>query len=264
MNKDIMKQYALPMIVIGTILIIAGGYHAFNPVLAVSAHDDRADVQRMLATTTFTVGTSYTSCSELDMALLQSHDNNPQNGKIDAVELLVAINNANAGVLQWDEYYQIEYAWRTWCPIDLPVVPAQIDDSTDTLTLTASSYNPGDTVEMLAWGENIGGEEWHGAVTFTVTQPDGSVYVIKESDGINVGAGSSTEAGESFTLPSDAASGAWTIQSKWIDDGGNIHAMSTIDLGTETIWGYDISMIGVLIALIGLLIVGYGLAKRKS
>jgi hypothetical protein len=311
MNEDTMKQYALPMIAIGVILMIAGGYQAFNPVLAVSAHDDRADVQRMLAITTFTVegfnptvsisgvptgsvqeGTPVSiTCTwdydgmpnRGDVALIRfSYDLAPFIHIVERVDVTAdtgsrtfdtVVDNVDADVsgvvyvcaLRDSSYVDIADEWSSEFTItDTPIPPAQIDDATDTLTLDADTYSPGDTIQMQAWGENIGGCEWFGEVTFTVTQPNGAVYVTQESGPTFVSAGGSATVDGSFTLPSDATAGTWTIQSKWIDEDGNVHALSTIDLGIETIWGYDISMIGALTALIGLLLVGYGFAKRKS
>ena len=305
MNKDTMKQYALPMIAIGVILMIAGGYQAFNPVLAVSAHDDRADTRSMLATTTFTVegfdptvhlhgapsgsvqeGTPVTLTCTWDFDGLTPgwvsfnhnypwkalHQNavTTQTGSQSQDVFVPSVNNDMISAVfgctiqdgagkevatQWSPPYTI---------LDVPNPPAQIDDTTDTLTLTASSYSLGDTVGMQAWGENIGGETWLGSVYFIITQPDGKLFDEVAQYDLSVTAGSSEIVTDSFSLPSTGQSGTWTIQSKWIDEDGNVHALSTIDLGTETIWGFDIDVFGALIAMIGLLIVGYGLSKRKS
>ena len=261
MDKKQMKQYAPAMIVIGVILLLVTGYQAFNPVMAVSAHDDRSDVQRMLATTTFEVTPAYT-CGSLDMALLMSYDNSPQNGAIDAVELMVAVANWNEGGITEDELNQLEYAWKANCHVDLPPDPARIDDNTDTLTTSETTYNPGDTVSMTAWGENIGDQAWSGSVDFRVTAPFNSL-VAQETD-ITVAAGSSYSATGSWTIPTDAPAGTYTLQTQWIDDAGTVHAMSTIDLGTETIWGFDINVLGSIGAILGVLLLIGGLMYRKK
>ena len=308
MKNNTTNQNAMIAIVIGAILMIAGGYQAFNPVLAVSAHDDRADRQ-MLAITTFemvgvapTITTTWgddpiTSINEgepvnvtctwdyggtTDYGMVRIVSWEPWTGLLDEVSasiptgshmfsvvtplvnadttnakyMCILLDSAGTGIVN---SYGHEYTI-----LDVPNPPAQIDDTTDTLTLDKVSYNQGDTVMMTAWGENVGGETWLGEVDFIITQPDGTVYDVVSQYDISVTAGSSRTVTDSFSLLSTGQSGTWTIQSKWIDEDGNIHALSTIDLGTETIWGYDINVFGALIALIGLLIVGYGFSKRKS
>jgi len=266
MTKDTMKQYALPMIAIGVILILAGGYQAVNPVLAVSAHDDSADIQRtMLATTTFTVSSPYTSCSELNMALLQSYDHNPQNGVIDYDEAMQAISDWNDHLLTDDDITQVHYAWDNSCPVDVPLTPARIDDNTDTLVTDKSEYSTGDRVSLTATGRNTGEQTWNGKVTFTVTNPSGAVYITKTNTGVSVSAGGLKGTTNSFDLPTDTASyGTWSIQSKWIDDAGTIHAMTIIDLGNTSVAGIDIDVLGGIGAGLGLLLLIGGLMARKE
>lgn len=262
MNKKQMKQYAPAMIVIGVILLLVTGYQAFNPVLAVSAHDDRADMRSMLAITTFEVTPAYT-CDSLDMALLMSCDNNPQNGVIDMGELFAAVDLLNVGAITEDQYRQIEYAYVNGCPVDLPPDPARIDDTTDTLTTDKSSYSPGDVVTMTATGTNIGAENWHGYIIFYSTNPEGNTDEEYEYE-LDVAAGATESRNGLMTLPTSATVGTWSIQSKWIDDAGTVHAMSTIDLGTETIWGIDINVLGAIGAILGVLLLIGGLMYRKD
>lgn len=305
MKDNTMNQNAMIAIVIGAILILAGGYQAVNPVLAVSAHDDRADVQRMLATATFTMegfnptvtisdtpSGSIQEGTPIDITCIWDCDGMPNiksvvlmHRKPSLMRIGTVESPANTGSHTFstlaphvaadtagsfvcvladlsDNTVATDYS-SEYIITDTPISPAQIDDTTDTLTTGETTYRPGETVIMSAWGENIGEQEWYdGRVEFRVTVPFDSL-VAQETD-INVAAGSSYTATGTWTTPSDAIAGTYTLQSMWIDEDGNVHAMSTIDLGTETIWGYDISVFGVLIALIGLLIVGYGFSKRKS
>ena len=136
--------------------------------------------------------------------------------------------------------------------------PANIDDGTDTLTFDKSSYQFGDTVGMYATGTNIGGEEWHGKVTFTITQPDGTEYIVEESGGVNVMAGSSATADESFVLPTTGQTGTWTAQSMWIRDDGVIDARSSIlDLGESASEDYAIWVIGGIAIFLLLIYLAY-------
>lgn len=261
MTKNTMKQYAMLMIVFGAILI-AGGYQAMNPVLAVSAHDDTNDMHSMLAITTFEVEPTYTSCDQLNMDLLMSYDNNPQNGVIGASELAKAIQDCSDGTLSDDGLDQINFAATNSCPIDIPPDPARIDDATDTLTTDKSTYKAGDRVRMTATGTNIGDENWHGFIKFYSTDPSGYTREVYDYE-LDVAAGATESRDGLMTLPTSAIIGTWTIQSKWIDDEGTVHAMSTIDLGTETIWGIDIYMLGAIGALLGILLLIGGLIARK-
>lgn len=324
MNEDTMKQYALPMIAIGVILMIAGGYQAFNPVLAVSAHDDRADVQRMLAITTFTVegfnptvtmtGTPSGSILEgtlIDITCTWDYDGYPQPAAVHLVHknplqwttapitcgdtgsytfsTPIPLINGPPGTSQFcciiDAWGQRDLGDGEPDPVaetcnaytiqDTPIPPAQIDDATDTLTVygilstgemvSQSTFRPGDRVMFSADGTNIGGQVWEGTVEYYVTPPGESPFLLSYPGvRVQVGETYTSYSADIYTLPADAAEGVYTIQTKWVDDDGAVHAMSAVDFGTETIWGIDISMLGALIALIGLLIVGYGLAKRKS
>jgi hypothetical protein len=141
--------------------------------------------------------------------------------------------------------------------------PAQIDDATDTLTFDKTSYQLGETVNMYATGTNIGGEEWHGKVTFTITQPDGSMYTVKESGGINVAAGSSATTDESFILPTTGQSGIWTAQSNWITDEGVTDARSSIlGLGEDEEEDNTIWIIGGIAVFLLLLYFAFRKTKR--
>ena len=310
MNEDTMKQYALPMIAIGVILMIAGGYQAFNPVLAVSAHDDRADTRSMLATTTFTVegfnpsvsisGVPIGSVQEgtpVSITCTWDYDGMPNRGGVTLIRYGVGlspfihivervvdiadtgsrtfdtvVDNVDADIsgvayicsLRDSSDTTIDSVWSSEFTItDTPIPPAQIDDATDTLTAGAvTTYRPGDSFPFVAQGHNIGGQTWNGRVEFRIISPYDSV--IGTVTTVSVAPGAWKPLSQSWTVPQDAAEGTYTVQSKWIDDAGTVHAMSAVDFGTETIWGIDISMLGALIALIGLLIVGYGFAKRKS
>ena len=140
--------------------------------------------------------------------------------------------------------------------------PANIDDGADTLTFDKSSYQFGDTVGMFATGTNIGGEEWHGKVTFTITQPDGTEYTVKESGGVNVMAGSSATADESFALPTTGQAGTWNAQSMWIKDDGVIDARSSIlDLG-EGEEDYSMWVIGGIAVFLLLIYIAYRKKQR--
>lgn len=260
MNKNI-KQYAMVIMAIGVLLIIAGCYQAYNPVLAVSAHDDSKDVQRMLAITTFKVEPSYTSCDQLSMSLLMSYDNDPQNGEIDSVELMVAINNHENGLITTDQLDQLECAWKNSCPVDLPPDPARIDDATDTLTTDKSTYKVGDVVRMTATGTNIGDENWYGYIMFYSTDPNGYTKEV-DSYELSVAAGATKSQDGVMTLPASAVTGTWSIQSKWIDESGTVNAMTTIDLGTEEILG--IPTLAILLALLGILVLIAGFSRRKG
>lgn len=134
--------------------------------------------------------------------------------------------------------------------------PADIEDSTDTLTFDKSSYQLGDVVIMYATGKNVGGKTWTGKVAFTLTQPDGTTYTIKESTGVSVAAGSPTTAEATFTLPADGQIGVWTAQSAWIQEDGTIDARSSIlDLGeTEDL---SIYLIGGTVAFILLMYIAF-------
>ena len=99
MNKKI-NQYVLAIMAIGVLLIIAGCYQAYNPVLAVSAHDDSDDVKKLMAITTFEVEPSYTSCDQLSMYLLMSYDNDPQNGIIDMGELFQSVDDLDNSLIK--------------------------------------------------------------------------------------------------------------------------------------------------------------------
>ena len=285
MKNKTMNQNAMIAIVIGAILLIAGGYQVFNPVLAVSAPDDSTDMQ-MLATTTFTVSEPNVTCTDptphfdSGCELLKYEDNLVNgDGVIRTAEMVEGILQYLSDDLtmaelmflqgpysstQWDTIPNLQYEINSICTGCYAPPVARIDDDTDTLVTDKTSYRPGDSVTMIAWGENVGGATWSGKVVFTVTQPDGTLYTTKESTGVSIGAGLSESYVQSFTIPSPAAAGTWNIDSTWIDSAGNVHARASIDLGTETVWGYDINILGALIALIGLVLIGYGLSKRKS
>jgi len=62
----------------------------------------------------------YSSCSELNMALLQIYDDNPQNGVIDYDEAIQAISDWYDHLLTDDEVTQVHYAWDNSCPVDQP------------------------------------------------------------------------------------------------------------------------------------------------
>jgi hypothetical protein len=260
MNKNI-KQYAMVIMAIGVLLIIAGCYQAYNPVLAVSAHDDSKDVQRMLAITTFKVEPSYTSCDQLSMSLLMSYDNEPQNGFIDAEELVNAVINHGNGLITTDQLDQLECAWKNLCPVDIPPDPARIDDATDTLTTDKSTYRAGDVVRMTATGTNIGDDNWHGYIMFYSTDPNGYTKEVYEYE-LDVAAGATESRDGVMTLPASAVTGTWSIQSKWIDESGTVHAMTTIDLGTEEIFG--IPTMAILITLIGIMLLIAGFSRKKE
>lgn len=260
MNNKI-KQYATAIMAIGVLLILAGCYQAYNPVLAVSAHDDSDDVKKLMAITTFEVEPSYTSCDQLSMSLLMSYDNNPQNGDIDSVELLVAINHHENGLITTDQLEQLECAWKNSCPVDIPTDPARIDDATDTLTTDKSTYKVGDVVRMTATGTNIGDENWYGCIVFYSTDPNGYTKEVYSYE-LNVAAGATESRDGVMTLPASAVTGTWSIQSKWIDESGTVHAMTTIDLGTEEIFG--IPTMAILLVLLGILVLIAGFSRRKG
>jgi hypothetical protein len=258
MNKD---KYALIMAVIGAILLIAAVGMIYDPVLAVSAHDDQAEVKSMLAITTFEVEPSYTTCDQLSMSLLMSYDDNPQNGIVDPEEIsLAAYNRANDFITK-DELDQLEFAWMNYCPVDMPPDPARIDDATDTLTTDKSTYKAGDVVTMTATGTNIGSENWHGYIMFYSTDPNGYTKEVYEYE-LDVSAGATESRDGVMTLPASAATGTWSIQSKWIDESGTVHAMTTIDLGTEEIFG--IPTMAILIVLLGILVLIAGFSRRRG
>jgi len=284
MDKKQMKQYAPAMIVIGVILLLVTGYQAFNPVMAVSAHDDRSDVRSMLAITTFEVTPTPRDppCYAPDGLGYGDIDGDGKVTNDDALYItryvifgqtsypmtpeqliradvnLGGISSSDGWVVSKYAAYVVGYDSFLVCTAS----PAQIDDSTDTLTTDETTYNPGDTVSMTAWGENVGEQAWSGRVEFSVTAPFDSL-VAQETD-VTVAAGSSYSATGSWTIPTDATTGTYTLQSKWIDDAGTVHAMSTIDLGTETIWGMDINVLGALGSILGVLLLIGGLMYRKK
>ena len=260
MNKKI-KQYATLIIAVGVILIVAGCYQASNPMMAVSAHDEHEDIQRMLAITAFEVTPMYTSCDQLDMAVLMSYDNDPQSGRIGYTELLAAINDLESGLISQDELNQISYAGEFSCAVDLPPDPARIDDTTDTLATDKTSYIAGDTVSMTATGTNVGDENWHGYIVFYSTDPDGYTQEVCKHE-LNVAPGATESRNGLMTLPTSAVLGTWSIQSKWIDTAGTVHAMSVIDLGTEEIFG--IPALAILLSLLGTLVLIVGFTARKN
>ena len=307
-NKTTNKN-AMIMIVIGAILLIAGCYQVFNPVLAVSAPDDRTDMQ-MLATTTFevtgadpTVETTWTdgaitSINEgepVEVTCTWDYGGTTEYGSVhlvhcgpsiettfhsdgyaathtgsrtlSAVVPLVDANEPGAYfvcILTDPTNTQIAASHGpTYTILDVPIPPAQIDDATDTLTLDKDSYSSGDVVTMTATGTNIGGKNWHGSIIFYTTDPEGITGEAYEYE-LDVAAGATESRDGTTTLPDSAKIGTWTIQSKWIDDNGNVHALSTIDLGTETIWGMDTKVLGGLIVMIGIMLLIFGIMARKE
>lgn len=140
---------------------------------------------------------------------------------------------------------------------------AQIDDTTDTLTTDQTSYHAGDVVKMTATGTNIGEETWNGRVFFKITQPSGESAALY-ANAATVYAGQTTSVSRDWTLPTNAMPGTWKVQSTWKDNDGIIHAQASIDLGTETIWGIDINVLGGLMVLLGLILAVVGFAKRKQ
>ena len=112
--------------------------------------------------------------------------------------------------------------------------PPRIDDDTDTLTYDKPAYKLGDTVTLTATGTNVGDGTWNGKVTFTITQPDTTMYVTLEVPDVAVSAHTTETVSSSFALPIDGQDGEWTAQSKWIKDDGTVDAMSSIlALGAE-------------------------------
>ena len=138
-----------------------------------------------------------------------------------------------------DGTWSIESTWYANNRIDainkipfevLTISGAQIDDSTDTLTFNKSTYQLGDTVTMYAIGTNIGDETWNGNVQFIITDPNGNVRDTLTDLDVTVPSGTDVQVSNHYTLPSDAASGTWTIQSIWTDDDGVIHAYTMVTL----------------------------------
>jgi hypothetical protein len=230
-------------------------------VLAVSAHDDSDDVKKLMAITTFEVEPAYTSCDQLSMSLLMSYDNNPNNGAVDHIELIAAGQDNQNGIITNDQLDQMIFAYTNSCPVDIPPDPARIDDATDTLTTDKSTYKVGDVVRMTATGTNIGDENWHGSIMFYATDPNGYTAEMYECE-LDVAAGATESRDGVMTLPTSAVTGTWSIQSKWIDESGTVHAMTTIDLGTEEIFG--IPTMAILIALLGILLLIAGFSRRRG
>lgn len=261
MKKNVMKQYASAMLIIGAILIVLGGYQMYHPVLAVSEHDESADMRRMFATTTFEVISSV-SCDTLDMNLLMTYDNNPQNGVIDMSELFAATDDVESGAISVGDYNQIKLAYTNTCKVDLPLSPARINDDTDTLTTDKSEYSPGESVVLSARGKNIGGATWNGKIEFRTTSP--SVKVVSTKTGLSISPGHTYMAVRHWKIPTTAAAGTYTIQSRWIDDDGTVHALSSIDLGTTEVAGMDVNVLGALGATAGILLLLGGLWARRD
>jgi len=201
------------------------------------------------------------TCDQLSMSFLMSYDNDPQNGVIDSSELSQAIADLNNDLITRDELHQLESAWVNDCPVDIPQDPARIDDATDTLTTDKSTYKAGDIVRMTATGTNIGDENWHGYIRFYSTDPNGYTKEVYEYE-LDVAAGATESWDGVMTLPASAVTGTWSIQSKWIDESGTVHAMTTIDLGTEEIFG--IPTPAILLTLLGILVLIAGFSRRKG
>jgi hypothetical protein len=141
--------------------------------------------------------------------------------------------------------------------------PANIDDNTDTLTFDKTSYQLGETVNMYATGTNIGGETWSGKVSFTITQPDGTINEVTEQWGVSVIAGGSKTVTDNFQLPTTGQSGTWTAQSRWITDAGVIDAKSSIlGLGEDEAEDNTIWIIGGIAAFLLLLYFAFRKTKR--
>ena len=169
-----------------------------------------------------------------------------------------------------------DYRWEKWdtcssdevcscvgvdCSCTASATGAKIDDNTDTITVDKSSYSPGDAVRMTATGTNIGGESWHGYILFYSTSPSGYTKEEYEYE-LTVAAGATESRIGHMTLPTDADEGTWSIQSKWIDDNGVVHARSTTTLGSSEI---DTDQIYIVIGvLLFILIVWAALKKRPQ
>jgi hypothetical protein len=190
-----------------------------------------------------------------------SYDNDPQNGVIGGTELMNAGEDLLDGTIAGDKFEQINYAYESECPVDIPPDPARIDDATDTLTTDKSTYKVGDVVRMTATGTNIGDENWNGSIMFYSTDPNGYTKEVYECE-LDVAAGATESRDGVMTLSPSAVTGTWSIQSKWIDESGTVHAMTTIDLGTEEIFG--IPTLAILLALLGTLVLIAGFSRRKG
>jgi hypothetical protein len=169
-----------------------------------------------------------------------------------------------------------DYRWEKWdtcgsdevcscvgvdCSCTASATGAKIDDNTDTITVDKSSYSSGDAVRMTATGTNIGGESWHGYILFYSTSPSGYTKEEYEYE-LTVAAGATESRIGHMTLPTNAEEGTWSIQSKWIDDNGVVHARSTTTLGSSEI---DTDQIYIVIGvLLFILIVWAALKKRPQ
>jgi hypothetical protein len=116
---------------------------------------------------------------------------------------------------------------------------------------------------MYATGSNIGGETWNGKVSFTITQPDGTIHDVAEQWGVSVIAGGSKTVTDNFQLPTTGQSGTWTAQSRWITDAGVIDARSSIlGLGEDEEEDNTIWIIGGIAAFLLLLYFAFRKTKR--
>jgi C1A family cysteine protease len=139
--------------------------------------------------------------------------------------------NNGYGYVDYDVLMQYNYAYGVTGIVPHSVEGTEgIDDTTDTLTPDKPSYSPEEPIAMTASGENTGTEIWTGTVEFIITQPDGTVYDEITQTDISVPVGGSEDVTCDFSLPADAQIGTWTIQSKWIDDEGNVDAMASIQI----------------------------------